>query len=179
MANRSRLAAVVLVTACALPARAADHHPTPTIPWIVAQGIPSPGVAGDREGRTLSLRWQVTPLLWSWGIHRRASRRFRLFVVEHSMRGSGSFEVWIGPEWLRDEPRWLARGGLRSHFPVAQRGEALSMSIGTGAWTDGRSSGPVLEFGAYVLFGLFGVQVSHAPGLARAEWTVTFSVRVL
>lgn len=153
---------------------AADHHPYPSFPWIAAQAVPSP----EHTGRSFGLRWQVTPFLYSWGIHRNAPRRWRAFVVEPSMRHSGSIEVFGSPEWLRDRG-WLGRAGVRSYFPISDRGEAFSISIGTHAWFDQGKVGSAVELGGYVLFGLFGLQLTHSPQLSRAEWTVTLQVRVL
>lgn len=170
---------LVCVGAHAGSAHAESRHPVPTLPWAAAQLVPSPGHAWDRDGQTLSLRWQVTPFLYSWGIHRRAPLRVRMFVVEPPLRNTGSVETWLAPEWLRDGHRWIGRGGLRSTFPAEGLGEAVSVSVGTGLWTDGRDVGPVLEVGVYVLFGVFGVQLSHAPGLRHAEWAASLSWRVL
>jgi len=176
-----RLLATTVATAALAggSARAESHHPVPTIAWVLTQAIPSPGHGWDRDGHTLSLRWQVTPFLYSWGVHRRAPIRFRAFIVEPSLRNTGSIETWIGPEWLRDGHRSVLRGGVRSYFPVAERGDGVSMSIGTGVWTHGREVGPVIEVGMYVLFGVLGVQLSHAPGLEHAEWMATLSWRAL
>lgn len=157
---------------------AADRHPTPSIPWVLAQAIPSPEVAVGSGRAVFGLRWQLTPFLYSWGIHRSAPRKWRAFVVESSMRHSGSFELFGGPEWLRGEG-WFGRAGARSYFPVVDRGEALAISIGTSAWTDGRRLGPSVEVGAHLLFGLFGLMLTHSPGLTRAEWIGTLQVRIL
>jgi len=171
-------AAVISLLTVAASAAGADHHPTPSIPWIITQAIPSPEVGFGSGRAVFGLRWQLTPFLYSWGVHRRAPRRFRTFVVEPPMRLSGSFELFGGPEWLRGE-RWFGRAGARSYFPVADRGEALAISMGMSAWSDGRSVGPSLEVGAHVLFGLFAALITHSPGLHRAEWTATLQVRVL
>lgn len=153
---------------------AVDHHPSPSIAWVVTQAIPSPELAG----RTFGLRWQITPFLWSWGIHRNAPRRWRAFIAEPAMRHSGSFEIYGTPEWLADR-RFIGRAGVRSYFPIAQRGEALSISVGIGAWWDRPHVGPSMEIGAYTLFGFLGLHATHSSQLARAEWTFTLQVRVL
>jgi len=170
--------AFALVSTVAASGSAADRHPTPSIPWIIAQALPSPEVAFGSGRAIAGLRWQLTPFLYSWGIHRRAPRRWRSFVVESSMRHTGSVELFIGPEWLRNE-RWFGRAGVRSYFPIADRGEALAISIGTSAWSDGRRGGPSLELGAHVLYGFLALMITHSPGLPRAEWIGTLQVRVL
>ena len=159
-------------------AHGADRHPTPSIPWVLTQAIPSPQVAFGAGDAIFGLRWQVTPFLYSWGIHRSAPRKWRMFVVEPSMRFSGSFEIFGGPEWLRGE-RWFGRVGVRSYFPIAQRGEALALSLGTSAWSDGRSVGPSFEVGTHVLYGLLGLLATYSADLPRANWTITLQVRVL
>jgi hypothetical protein len=152
---------------------AVDHHPTPSIAWVVTQGLPSPELAG----RSFGLRWQITPFLYSWGIHRSAPRRWRAFIVEPSMRHSGSFELYGSPEWISDR-RFIGRAGVRGYFPIAQKGEALSISIGTGIWWDRPTYGDSIDVGVYTLFGVLGLQATHSPRLARAEWTFTLQVRV-
>lgn len=175
---RAAFAGFALVTAAATSSVAADRHPTPSIAWTLTQAVPSPELAfGDGRAR-FGLRWQLTPFLYSWGIHRSAPRKWRSFVVEPSMRHSGSFELFGSPEWLRDFG-WFARAGARSYFPIVDRGETLALSIGTSAWTNGRRAGPSLEIGAHVLFGLFAVLVTHSPQFNEAEWIATLQVRVL
>lgn len=177
--DRRLLAAVSVNLLCLSSAHAESKHPAPTVPWAITQLVPSPGAAWDSNGHGLSLRWQLTPFLYSWGVHRNAPLKVRFFVVEPSYRNTGSFETFVSPEWLRDGHRFALRAGLRTYLPVAQRGEALSLSLGSGIWQQGREVGPMLEAGAYVLFGVLGGQLSYAPGLAHAEWTATLVWRVL
>jgi hypothetical protein len=174
---RAALVGFALGTTVASSAAAADRHPAPTIPWTLAQAVPSPQVAFD-HGAAFGLRWQLTPFLYSWGIHRNAPRKWRSFVVEPPMRFSGSFELFGGPEWLNGVG-WFARGGARSYFPIVDRGEALAVSIGTSVWTNFHRGGPSIELGAHVLFGLLGVLVTHSPQFDRGEWIATLQVRVL
>lgn len=177
--DRRLLTVALPILASVAPAWAESKHPVPSVPWVVTQLVPSPGHAWDDDGHSLSLRWQLTPFLYSWGVHRRAPLKVRFFVVEPSYRNTGSFETFVSPEWLRDGHRFALRAGLRTYLPVAQRGEALSLSLGSGIWQQGREIGPMLEAGAYILFGVLGAQLSYAPGLAHAEWTATFVWRVL
>jgi hypothetical protein len=167
-----------MVATVAASSSAADRHPTPSIPWIVAQGIPSPQLAFGSGRAVFGVRFQLTPFLYSWGVHRNAPRRWRMFVVEPSMRLSGSFELFGGPEWFRNEG-WFARVGVRSYFPIAEKGEALAISLGTSAWMDGRHAGPSLEVGAHVLFGFLAILITHSPRVSYGEWIATLQVRVL
>jgi hypothetical protein len=174
---RAALVGFALGTTVASSAVGADRHPAPTIPWTLAQVVPSPQVAFG-NGAAFGLRWQLTPFLYSWGIHRSAPRKWRSFIVEPPMRHSGSFELFGGPEWLNGVG-WFGRAGARSYFPVVDRGEALAISIGTSAWTNGHSGGPSLEIGAHVLFGVFAVLLTQSPRFREGEWIATLQVRVL
>lgn len=175
---RAAFVGFALITSVASTSAGADRHPPPSLAWILTQAVPSPEVAFGADRRPFGLRWQLTPFLYSWGIHRSAPRKWRAFVVEPPMRHTGSFELFGSPEWINGVG-WFARAGARSYFPVLDRGEALALSIGTSAWTDARRIGPSLEVGAHVLFGLFALLVTHSPGLREAEWIGTLQVRVL
>ena len=56
----------------------AEVRPYPSLAWTVLQLVPSPEVAvgradHDKTRATFGLRWQLTPLVWSWGTNRRIS----------------------------------------------------------------------------------------------------------
>src|SRR5260370_39908501 len=71
-----------------------------TIPWLAAQALPSPELAVGDGSTHFGLRWQGTPLLSSWGIHRRLSP-CRFFVVEPLVRRSVSVARSAAPAYLR------------------------------------------------------------------------------
>ncbi len=142
-----------------------DIHPRLRASWLILQALPSPGVAFHEHGAQGTLTWQITPVLYSWGIDRRLSR-FRAFIVEPIVRQSGSVEVFFSPEWMG---RGLGaqnlgfRAGVRAYFPLSERGDGLSWSVGASAlWFDDDAS-PSADVGIYTLFGGLGLLVSAAP----------------
>lgn len=151
--------------------------------WFATQLVPSPEIAAAHDGVLSGLRWQVTPLSWSFGVHRGVSP-LRTLVVEPMVRHSGSVELFASPEYLalrdtagREGDQWFLRPGIRAYFPLAQRGEYLSCSLGTSyAWGAVRS-GPAWEAGVYTLFGVFGLQVTYSPAHEPADVIATLSVR--
>jgi hypothetical protein len=163
--------------------------PLPDVVWLATQAIPSPeivtGVRGrgggspeEEPGAHFGMRWQFTPLLYSFGVHRRASH-FRAIVVEPFVRQVGSVELFLSPEYLAAEhaaDRWSLRLGTRSYFPIASRGEYLSISIGT-SYSTLRGGGVGYEVGAYTLFGLFGAQITYSPSPSAPTCIVTLRVR--
>jgi hypothetical protein len=161
-------------------ATATDPGTSLTLPWLVTQLIPSPEIAAGVDGAAFGLRWQVVPILYSFGIDSRLSP-FRAFVVEPLVRTSGSLELFVAPEYLAIEDRlsdrFGFRAGLRAHFPVIERGDYLSVSVGTAyARFKGRESASY-QFGVYLLFGFIGFEQSVMPGFAEARFISTFNVR--
>lgn len=191
----TRLAAGVLVSACiaflARPAAgeiaATEQGPEepgvhPTLPWFLTQLVPSPELAGGRHaGPRFGLRWQVTPLLYSWGVHRGLSP-WRFFVAEPPVRQSGSVELYFTPEYFPGYGRslgddWMARPGVRAYLPLVAHGEYLSMSIGSSySYFEGRS-GAAYEAGLYALFGVVGVQLTASPSPGPFSWIATLRLR--
>lgn len=153
------------------------HSPTiyPTPVWILTQLIPSPqlafgavrhinvdGSVDDSPRTAFGLRWQITPVLWSFGVHRGQSR-WRSFVVDPFARHSGSIEIAASLEYIGGHiDSVLARPTARVYLPLIQKGESLSFSMGTSAY---RYEGfrVAYEGGLYTLAGLVGVQVTVAP----------------
>lgn len=71
-------------------------YPRPTVSWTLAQLIPSPKVSFGDRGVHGALGWQLTPLSYAWGVHRRISP-WRSFVVDPFARYGGSLEMYGAP----------------------------------------------------------------------------------
>jgi hypothetical protein len=162
----------------------------PSLAWTATQLVPSPEVGGGRVRRTgtdgvqenttelaFGLRWQLTPIAWSWGTNRRITR-WRYVVVDPIARSSGSIELNTTFEYLFGHvDRLLVRPGIRATFPLAHRGEYLSASLGTSMYNYNGTPRVAYDVGAYILFGLFGVQVTVAPAHAPLSFIGTFRIR--
>jgi hypothetical protein len=160
----------------------AEPDVKPTVAWVLTQLIPSPEVALGRvsgaEDARFGLRWQVTPVLYSFGIDRRLSP-WRAIVVEPIVRQSGSVELFVSPEIFTGS-LWgsaMIRGGIRSYFPLVAKGEELSVSLGTSYTNLNGQSGASLEVGGYVLYGTVGLQVTYSPSPSPVPWIFTFRIR--
>ncbi|HSC87476.1 MAG TPA: hypothetical protein VLC09_09415 [Polyangiaceae bacterium] len=156
-----------------------DRHPRLRLSWLVLQAIPSPGIAVGDRGAHGSLSWQVTPLLYSWALDPRLSR-FRTFVVEPLVRQAGSIELFVSPEWVGRGLDWTNlgfRAGARAYFPITERGDGLSWSLGASlAWFDDAQS-PSLDVGIYTLFGGLGLLASATPWFADGWAQLSLRVR--
>lgn len=165
-------------------------QPYPTLAWVVTQLIPSPELgigrvrvfdaAGSSTSETdvaFGLRWQLTPILWSWGTNRRIDR-WRFVVVDPLARNAGSiaFDTKIEYLWGHVD-RFLVRPGVHATFPLAQRGEYLSASIGTSVYQYDDTMRVSYDGGVYTLFGIFGAELSYAPTNAALRYLATFRIR--
>ena len=163
----------------------------PSLLWIAAQLVPSPevavgrvrevGASGESEVTTTApafgLRWQITPLVWSWGVNRRVSR-WRWFVVDPLARHSGSLEASASFEYFWGHvEKGIVRPGVRAYFPLVQRGEYLSASFGTSTYLFDDKVRVAYDVGAYVLSGLFGLQATIAPDNGPLTAIGTFRIR--
>lgn len=148
--------------------------------WVVAQLVPSPELVYGEGVSRFGLRWQVTPLLYSFGVNRRVSP-WRSFVVEPLLRQSGSVELFAGPEYIpfgrtfTDSLLW--RIGARSYFPLVEYGDYLSVSIGASYFAFDGHDGAAWEGGIYSLFGIVGAQLTWSPSGGPATTIATLRLR--
>ncbi len=153
----------------------------PTLLWTAAQVIPSPQWTNyTGNGTRFGLRWQITPLLYSFGINKRLDP-WRYFIAEPFVRQSGSIELFLSPEYfnLSDvyNSEWLFRGGLRAYFPLWRFGEYLSCSVGSSYFHYNNNSGISYEAGIYFLYGILGIQTTYSPSLPETPWIFTLRIR--
>lgn len=157
--------------------------PYPTPLWVAAQLVPSPELVVTAGEAAFGLRWQLTPVLFSFGL-RRGLNRWRFLVAEPLVRHSGSVELVVVPEYLAlpGEPaqQWGLRTGLRAHLPLVERGENLAVFVGASHFLYRSESSLGVELGATALWGLIGAQVTFSPRfLGHEAWIVTLRVRYL
>jgi hypothetical protein len=162
----------------------------PSLPWLALQLLPSPEVAIGQVRKTDSsgaselttktsfgLRWQLTPLLWSWGTNRHASR-WKFLVVDPLARHSGSIEVPLNLEYVFGHvDRMIVRPGVRAYFPLVERGEYLSASLGTSTYAYDEKMRVAYDVGLYFLYGIFGLQATVAPDNGPLSAIGTFRIR--
>lgn len=162
----------------------------PTAEWALTQLIPSPEVAFGRQREidvagnvekgihpAFGLRWQLTPVLWSFGVHRRQSR-WRSFIVDPIARQSGSIELSQTFEYVGGHiDRVLVRPGLRVYLPLSHRGEYVSTSLGTSVYRFDGDLRVAYDVGIYFLSGFFGFQATVAPTHDPLAAIATFRIR--
>jgi hypothetical protein len=147
--------------------------------WAAAQLVPSPLLVVGSSHVGAGVRWQVTPLVYSFGV---AAHPIRAFVVDPVARHAGAIEVYFSPEWACCAPTgttsWIARVGSRLYLPIIGRGESLAASVGGSYFRAGDGDGVAGEVGAYVLFGFVGMTLTVEPSLRRREVIGALAIRV-
>jgi hypothetical protein len=169
----------MVVLAVPATALARPPRPRPTLVWFLTQLLPSFGVAEGDGGSSLDMRWQVTPISYSFGVNHRVSR-WRSLVVDPFARHAGSIELYVSPDLLfADRVEASLRPGVRAYVPLREHGESLSASLGVADQRSGGRDALAIEAGAYIAFGVVGLQVSYAPIPSRSPATViaTLSLR--
>ncbi|MEM1030343.1 MAG: hypothetical protein AAF928_06540 [Myxococcota bacterium] len=155
----------------------ADPRVHPTATWLALQVLPSPSLAIGPGPERFGLGWQVTPVLYSFAL-RDGFLPWRFFAAEPSVRHGGSIEAYASPElYFGASTTPLFRAGLRAYLPVLSRGELLSLAVGSSVQHAAGATDVAYEAGAYLLFGILGLSVSHAPGAAVAPTVVSIRVR--
>jgi len=173
---------LLLITVYTAPSLAQDNAPqiSPTWLWGAAQLVPSPQWVTKDPGLRFGLRWQVTPVLYSFGLNHRVNR-WRFLVVEPLARQNGSLEFYISPEYLdlghSAKDHWLVRGGLRAYFPIYRYGEYVSGSFSPAIYSYQDKQGISYEAGVYFFFGILGFQATYAPALETGRWIFTIRLR--
>ena len=167
-------------TADASTTKPLDRHPPPTLAWVAFQGVPSPELVLAGERVAFGMRWQLTPVLYGFGLYRKVSP-WRAFVVDPIARQAGSIGLILEPEYLgigdRAAERWLFRAGLSITVPIAERGEALALTLGAGAQIYRGDVGAHVELGLSTAYGAFGIFVTASSQLPAAPLILTFRVR--
>ncbi len=147
--------------------------------WLAVQLVPSPEWSiGSGNRSRFGMRWQATPLLYSFGLNKRLSP-WRSFVVEPFTRQSGSIELFFTPEYLNADEKnhWMFRTGLRGYLPLWQRGEYLSISVGSSYYAYGGQQGWSYETGLFTFFGIVVIQATYSPSLKRLPVILTLRLR--
>jgi hypothetical protein len=146
--------------------------------WAFAQLVPSPLYVASSERVGGGVRWQITPLLYSFGV---AAKPLRAFVIEPVARHTGAIEIYGAPEWAccapGDGTSWIARGGARVYLPLIGRGEALTGSLGGSYYRAAGGDGASIEMGIYVLFATLGLTVTISPRLTGREVISALHIR--
>lgn len=126
----------------------------------------------------VSLSWQVTPVLYSFGVNRRVSP-WRFLVVDPYARNSGSLEWHFSPEWIPGAPETnlFYRTGFRTTLPLHQHGEYVALMLGASYSRFEGKGGIIYEGGLSLLFGTIGLVLSHSPAFPDLRYGIRLNLK--
>jgi len=159
--------AFLLVAALDIPLFGQEASPLgwTTPGWIWYQTIPGMSWTAHDAGTNYALEWEVMPLLYSFGLTKRATP-WKMLFTEPPARFTGSVEVLIGAQLYTSEFRgshWGFSGGALGHVPLIERGEYLALNVGAmRRWIAGVPHDFAVG-GASTLFGFIEYNVHYAP----------------
>lgn len=152
-----------------------DDKTAELINWTLLQMIPNPvffhdGNEADNRLR-FGLRWNITPLNISFFPNKYVSR-YQLFKIDPVRRFTGSAELFVQPELTTGEFKYSnlekfgISTGIRTLFPIIEKGENLAVSIGgkLNYRKDKNNSNNThygIETGVYFFGGIVGFQYNH------------------
>ncbi len=158
--------------------------------WALLQTIPSPVLAEDKNGTHSSLKfgleWQMIPLSYSFGASELVSP-LSSFFIRPVKRFSGSAETFfepsitIGDYKYAELKKFSYKTGVRLVLPLAQKGEYLAFSLGTGYYSQKRITGELIdgvtyEAGLYTMFGMLGLKFNYNQN-ADSRYNITFYIK--
>lgn len=166
---------LLLVLPCAV--RGQDAEPARRLPpaaaaalWTAAQLVPSPVLVTGGSGAGAGMRWQLSLLVWSYGV---VERPLRSVLVHPIARHAGAVELYASPAWLCCAPQqrtsWMLQLGGRIYVPLVGRGENWVASFGAAYYRASPRHGAAIELGVYTLSSIVGLTVTVAPWLTARE----------
>lgn len=158
------------------PAAREMSPPVAAALWGAGQLVPSPVLITGSTRVGGGLRWQLTLLLFAYGL---VERPVRSLIVNPIARHAGAVELYASPAWLCCAPRghhsWLLNLGSRVYTPITGRGESWSASFGASYYLASPRHGAALEVGVYAVSSIVGLTISVAPWLTGREVSTTLS----
>ena len=146
--------------------------------WLPLQLIPSMVFYNDAAQSNFGFEWEVTPLLYSFGMNDQISPWYS-FIVEPTARFVGSIEVGLAGQVFTTklgQSYFSSSGQVMGFIPLSERGEHLTMNIGLAAY---RMQGDTRVFkvlGISSFFGMLHFNLKHAEN--PTTWIGSLEFRI-
>ncbi|RPI05301.1 MAG: hypothetical protein EHM64_06985 [Ignavibacteriae bacterium] len=144
--------------------------------WLLLQAVPSLSWTGLPAGTHFSFEWELTPVLYSWGMTR-LDPPVHFFFVTQPERFAGSVEFNITTQWYTSRigtSHWGFSGQLMAHLPLVEYGEYLGLNLGVARYTIAGSSSNFIAGGFSTLFGFLHYTVKYSPADKMVMHSIDF-----
>jgi len=160
------LALATIVLSCSTRAQVGPRDSTSSgfSSWLAFQAIPSMMVISHPGDIPFAFEWEVTPLLYSFGMTRLVSPWYS-FKVSQVARFTGSIELKatgqistrkMGSSYFGSSAQ------LIGHIPLIERGEYLGLNVGVAKYAFAGSSPWFKVVGVTTLFGFLEFNFKHS-----------------
>ena len=146
--------------------------------WLPYQAIPSFTLYSGSGHSAFGFEWEVTPLLYSFGMNKQISPWY-FFIVEPPGRFTGSVELNLACQVFTRKvgsSYFSLSGSVMGFIPLIERGEHLTLNVGVAMYRFGEQTPVFGVLGISTLFGILHVNVKHSPKekiwITSLEWRV-------
>jgi hypothetical protein len=133
--------------------------------WLIMQTVPSVSWTCFPAQTHFSFEWEVTPMLYSWGMTK-LDPPFHFFFVTQPERFVGSVEFNISTQLYTHRvgtSHWGFSGQLLGHLPLVEFGEYLGLNLGIARYNIAGLSSNYLVGGFSTLFGFLDYNIKYSP----------------
>jgi hypothetical protein len=160
---------IVFVVIFLMGARVAGAQPTEDADkfsaWLPWQAFPSLTWFDGVNDRAFGFEWELTPLLYSFGMNRHISPWYS-FIVEPPARFTGSVEATLSLQVFTTKAGasyFGFCGQVMGYVPLVERGEHLTLNLGVGMYRIENRRPVVGIVGLSTLFGFVHFNLKHSP----------------
>jgi hypothetical protein len=132
--------------------------------WLSVQFIPSLVLLSTPSATPFGFEWEVTPLLYSFGMTKLVSPWYA-FLVEPPARFAGSIELVTSGQLFTTKVGTSYFGGsvqLLGHLPLVEKGEHLGLNIGLAKYFYSDRQPFFKVLGISTVFGMLHLNVKHS-----------------
>jgi hypothetical protein len=133
--------------------------------WFILQAVPSVSWTCFPEQTHFSFEWEVTPLLYSWGMTN-LDPPVHFFFITQPERFTGSLEFTLSTQlypYRVGTNHWGFSGQLLAHLPLMDYGEYLGLNFGVARYIIAGNSSNYIVGGFSTLFGFLHYTIKYSP----------------
>ena len=146
--------------------------------WLPLQLLPSVTTYNDRNFSNFGFEWEVTPLLYSFGMNDQISPWYS-FIVEPTARFVGSVELTVAGQIFTTKlgtSYFSSSAQVMGFVPLSERGEHLTLNLGAGFYQIAGETRVFKIAGISTLFGILHLNIKHAD--RPSAWIGSLEFRV-
>jgi len=146
--------------------------------WLPWQFLPNLTWHSGSPVSAFGFEWEATPLLYSFGMNKQISPWY-FFIVEPTARFTGSIELNVAMQVFTKKAGssyFGVSGQLMGFIPLIERGEHLTLNLGTAVYRVANETPVYGIVGVSTLFSILHLNVKYSPNYK--SWVTSIEFRV-